>query len=347
MTKRTVCVTGASGFIAAHVVRELLERGYAVRGTVRGNPSERRYAVLRALPGAAERLSLRTVELLDEAGWRPVMRGCDAVIHTASPFRLDVQDPKRDLIDPAVAGTRHVLGAALEAGIARAVTTSSLAAISDEPVTGKVFTEADWNVRSSAERNPYYAAKTAAERLAWALEAQADGALCLVSINPGLVLGPSIGPALNPSVAVVRDLLLGVSPVLLDLSWMVVDVRDVALAHVAAMELPEARGRFICAAESVSMARMAQLLREAGLAEGYALPRLHLRGRLGTALVKLIAQRQSAGTRSYLLTHLGKVLRADGSRLTRELGVAYRDVRTTLRDTVGDLERWGHLARPR
>ncbi len=344
-SRATVCVTGASGFIAAHVVRELLERGYRVRGSVRGNPSERRHQVLAALPGARERLSLHTADLLDEHVWHSLLKGCDAVIHAASPFRLDASDPKRELIDPAIMGTRHVLGAALRAGVARVVFTSSLAAISDEPVPGKVFTEEDWNERSSATRNPYYASKAAAERAAWALEAQADGDLHLGSINPALVLGPSLGPSLNPSVAVVRDLLRGVSPALLDLNWLVADVRDVALAHVAAMELSEARGRYLCAGESLSMVRMAALLRELDLAQGYRLPRLRLTGAIGTAIARAVASRLPAGTRSYLLTHLGRALQADGSRVTRELGVAYRDVRVTLRDTVADLERWGHLQR--
>ncbi len=345
----TVCVTGASGFIAAHVVRELLERGYQVRGSVRGNPSERRYEVLRALPGAAERLTLRTADLRDEAVWDALVTGCGAVIHTASPFALDVTDPKRDLIDPAVAGTRHVLGAAVRAGVPRVVLTSSLAAISDEPLPGKTFSEADWNVTSSVTRNPYYASKTAAERAAWALEAQVPAAagFRLVSLNPALVLGPSIGPGFSFSLTVVRDLLMGVSPVLLDLNWLVTDVRDVALAHVAAMELPEARGRYICAGESVSMARMARLLRKAGLDRGYRLPSLRLTGRVGTALARAFARTRPAGMRSYLLTHLGATMQADGSRVTRELGIAYRDVRETLRDTVDDLERWGHLKKQR
>ena len=341
----TVCVSGASGFIAAHVVRELLERGYQVRGSVRGNPSERRFEVLRSLPGARERLTLHTADLMEGGVWGRLVAGCDAVVHAASPYLLDAADPKRDLIDPAVAGTRHVVGAAIEAGVARVVFTSSLAAVTDEPETGRVFTEADWNERSTATRNPYYASKAAAERAAWALEAQAGQGFRLVSINPALVIGPSLGSALNTSNAVVRDLLMGVSPVLVALDWLVVDVRDVARAHVAALELDEAHGRYICAHEGVSMVDMARMLRREGLARGYPLPTLRLVGPLGTALARAFARTRPAGTRGYLLTHLGKSLAADGSRITRELGIAYRDVRETLRDTVVDLERWGHLKR--
>lgn len=341
----TVLVTGASGFIAAHVVRELLERGYRVKGSVRGNPSERRHEVLRSLPGAAERLTLHGADLLDADPWDALARGCDAVVHAASPFVLDVRDPKRDLIDPAVAGTRHVLEAALRAGVPRAVVTSSMAAVTDEPEPGRVYTERDWNERSTVERNPYYASKAAAERAAWALAAQAGEALRLVSVNPALVIGPSLGPGLNTSNALLCDLMHGVSPALVELQWLVVDVRDVALAHVAALELDEAHGRYLCAGESLTMARLAHELRSLGLTEGYRVPRVRLGGPVGNALARLFARTQSPGRRSYMLTHLGRTLRADTSRVTRELGVGYRDVRVTLRDTVADLERWGHLRR--
>ena len=343
-SERTVLVTGASGFIAAHVVRELLARGYHVRGSVRGNVSEPRYEALRALPGAKERLTLHGADLMDETVWTRLVAGCDAVVHAASPYRLDAPDPKRDLIDPAVAGTRHVVGAAVAAEVPRVVFTSSLAAVTDEPVTGRVFTEADWNERSSVTRNPYYAAKTAAERAAWALAPDGHDTR-VVSINPGLVIGPSLGAALNTSNATVRDLLSGGYPMVVSLEWPFVDVRDVALAHVAALELDEAKGRYLCVARTLSMQATAGVLRDEGLAAGYRLPRLRLRGRVGDMLALAYARTRPPGLRSYLDTHVGRSFSVDGSRVTRELGVGYRDVRATLRDTVADLERWGHLRR--
>ena len=340
----TVLVTGASGFIAAHVVRELLARGYRVRGSVRGNVSEPRFEPLRALPGAKERLTLHTADLMDEAVWARLVAGCDAVVHTASPFVLDAPDPKRDLIDPAVAGTRHVVGAAVAAEVPRVVLTSSVAAITDEPVTGRVFTEADWNERSNVTRNPYYASKAAAERAAWVLVPDGHGTR-LVSINPGTVIGPSHGAALNTANATIRDLLSGAYPMIVNLDWPLVDVRDVALAHVAALELDEANGRYLCVAKTLSMMATAAVLREEGLASGYRIPRLRLSGRFGDALAIAYARTRPPGLRSYLRTHIGRSFDVDGSRVTRDLGVGYRDVRATLRDTVADLERWGHLRR--
>lgn len=343
-SERTVLVTGASGFIAAHVVRELLARGYRVRGSVRGNVSEPRFEALRALPGAKERLTLHAANLMDEAAWPRLVAGCDAVVHTASPFSLEAADPKRDLIDPAVAGTRHVIGAAIAAEVPRVVFTSSIAAVTDEPITGRTFTEADWNERSSVTRNPYYASKAAAERAAWALAPDGHDTR-VVSINPGLSIGPAIGQGLNTSNATLRDLLSGGYPMIVSLDWAFVDVRDVALAHVAALELDEARGRYLCVARTLSMHETARVLREEGLTAGYPIPRLRLTGRVGDMLVRVYARTRSPGLRSYLGTHLGRSLSVDGSRITRELGVAYRPVRETLRDTIAYLEGAGHLQR--
>ena len=208
---------------------------------------------------------------------RPVA-GCDVVIHTASPYVINVKDPQRDLVDPAVKGTLNVLRAAKAAGVRRVVLTSSMAAISDEPVEGKVFTEEDWNERSSLVRNPYYFSKTAAERAAWRFVEDETPGFGLVVINPYMILGPSLGPELNTSNAILRDILTGVYPGLMSLTWGFVDVRDAATAHVLAMENDRATGRYICAGESLSMKEIVALLRDAGYGDGYKLPRLDLTG---------------------------------------------------------------------
>src|SRR5258708_3797583 len=129
-----VLITGASGFIASRIVEQLLAKGYRVRGTVRSLKKERELAALRALPGAADRLELVEADLLAAGAFDRAAAGCEHVMHTASPYVLDAKDPQRDLVEPAVAGTRSVLSACHRAGtVTRVVLTSSMAAITDEP----------------------------------------------------------------------------------------------------------------------------------------------------------------------------------------------------------------------
>lgn len=333
-----VCVTGASGFIASHLVEQLLAAGATVRGTVRDPSNERSVGHLRAMPGADERLTLFAGDLLDPDGFDAALEGCVAVAHTASPYALTVDDPQRDLVDPAVKGTRHVLDAATRAGtVKRVVLTSSMAAVTDEP-DGRVLTEADWNDRSSLTRNPYYYSKMLAEREAWSIAEKAPWGLAV--INPFLVIGPSYTKALNTSNRTLRDMLNGTYPGLIDLNWGFVDVRDVARAHVRALEVPGASGRYVCANEVRSMRAVAEALTRLGYR---GVPSLPLDNGFGSFVVRLGLPFQPSGARSYLKSHLGRPLAFDHGKIVRELGFAFTPLDDSLRDAVEDLIRWEHL----
>ncbi len=332
-THSMILVTGASGFIASHIVRELLERGYSVRGTVRSLSDPAKVDFLAALPGAAERLTLVEADLLVEGSFDSAAAGCDVVMHTASPYLVNVRDPQRDLVDPAVNGTLNVLRAAAKANARRVILTSSMAAISDEPRPDKVFSEADWNERSSLKRNPYYYSKVKAEKAAWSFVQTTSPSFDLVVINPFLVLGPSLGPEINTTNAIFRDLLSGVYPGILALSWGLVDVRDVAIAHALAMENPSASGRYLCAGETYTMKQVVEVLRHAGYAKWTLLPKRDLSGRFFTRLMKLLSYTQPSGTGSYLRTNLGRVMLYDSSKVQRELGLVMRPAKDSIIDT--------------
>lgn len=123
------------------------------RQTTKGN----NYEYLTSLPGAAERLKLFQAELLTVGSFDETIAGCEYVIHTASPYILDVKDPQHDLVDPALKGTLNVLQACNKSGsVKKIVLTSSVAAVFDEPISGHIYTEKDWNKTSSLMRNPYY-----------------------------------------------------------------------------------------------------------------------------------------------------------------------------------------------
>jgi dihydroflavonol-4-reductase len=337
-----VLVTGATGFVASRLVELLLARGYRVRGTVR-SVSSPVVDTLRQLPGAADRLEVAEADLLRPGSFDVPAAGCGAVMHTASPYVLDVKDPQRDLVDPAVEGTRAVLTACVRAGtVARVVLTSSMAAITDEPPNDRVLTEADWNERSSLERNPYYYSKTMAEKAAWSFMEQAPG-FDLVAINPFMVVGPSLAPALNTSNRVFVAIANGEFPAIVDMHWGFTDVRDVAEAHVRAMETPAAHGRYICAGEVVSMRTVVELLAKTDYSRRYRLPTRSLDSSVGTWLARLSTYARPKGTGTYLRTHLGRVPRYDTTKIRSELGMSFRPAAETILETMADLERWGHL----
>ena len=338
-----VCVTGAAGFVASWLVRELLEKGVLVRGTVRRVASADH---LRALPGAVERLELVEADLTVPGSFEAAVRGCTVVFHTASPYVIQVDDPQRDLVDPAVNGTLDVLRACVKASdVARVVLTSSMAAVTDEPDASQVLTEADWNEKSTLQRNPYYLSKTMAERAAWTFVERERPSFDLVAMNPFMIMGPSLGPGLNVSNKIVADLVNGVYPGILSLTWGVVDVRDVAHAHVRAAEVREAQGRYLLVQEPpVSMRTIVGWLREAGYGDGTRLPSRAMDNALGNLLVKLNAYLQPPGVASYLRTHIGRVPRYDASKARTDLGLTLRPTRETVLDTARDLEQQGHIA---
>jgi dihydroflavonol-4-reductase len=347
VTPAPVLVSGVSGFIASRIVEQLLASGYRVRGTVRDPDRTTAEGHVTGIAGADERLELVQADLRAPHAFDRAVLDCEHVIHTASPYAVDVEDPRRDLIDPAVNGTLSMLEAAAKSSVLkRVVLTSSAAAITDQ-ADGHVNTEDDWNTRSSLKRNPYYYSKLLAERAAWDFMERTSPGFDLVVINPFLVIGPSLVPGINTSASSFVSLTNGNMPAVIALEWPLADVRDVARAHVLAMERPEAHGRYIVAAETRTVRQVVDLLRASGWDGRYRLPSLRLDGFVGSALTRLAANFQSPGTRSYLKTHVGGTMRFDNSKVKRELGLEFRDVDQTILDTMEDLDRWGYLGKKR
>ncbi|MCF8383746.1 MAG: aldehyde reductase [Chlorobium sp.] len=344
ITEKPVCVTGASGFIASHIVNQLLAEGYRVRGTVRKSPEH--YPFLLQLPGAGERLELVEADLLKSESFIPAFRECAYVIHTASPYVINVRDPENDLVKPALEGTAAVMAAAGKTGsLKRIVLTSSVAAITDEPDSTKVFTERDWNSRSSLQRHPYHYSKTLAERAAWDYIEQKKPHFDLVTINPSMVTGPSICPTINTTNAMIRDIMNGVYPGIFDINWGFVDVRDTARAHILAMEKDSACGRYLCSAGLLHMRELVELLNLSGYSN-YRLPKRDLTGRFGTALMTALSWTQPRDTGTYIRTHIGRSIRYGCSKIKQDLGISLMPVMESILEAVDDMVRKGHLAPP-
>jgi dihydroflavonol-4-reductase len=294
---------------------------------------------LTALAGS-ERLDLVAADLNETGSYDQAMDGVDYLIHTASPYVVSVSNPQRDLIDPAVLGTKSVLASAAAAGsVRRIIVTSSFAAVTDQP-EGR-YDETMWNTSSSLHRNPYYYSKTLAERAAWDFAADHKG-VTLISINPALVIGPSLVPSLNESNGVLAGYTTSQYPGIMSLRYGLVDVRDVATAHRLALETESASGRYLCVAGVWSMREIVEFVRSSDLKLA-RLPSLPLDNAIGNRLVIAASFFQRRGARSYLRTNIGGRYEIDTTRIRTELGIAFRPVEEAIVDTYRDLRRWGHI----
>lgn len=275
----TVLVTGVSGFIGGHIAAELLRRGYGVRGTVRspGRTAEVHAAMSEA--GAdVERLEIRHLDLLSDDGWSEAVSGCRFVLHVASPFITTEPKDPAELIRPAVEGTTRALNAALDAGVERVVLTSSGAAVEHAPVPkGHVFTAADWTDPNARGLGAYAVSKVRAERTAWEIVDRRGVRDQLAVIIPGAVIGPLLTQDPGTSVSAIQQILSGAFPVIPDLRFPWVNVRDIANAHIEAMTAQSARStRTIVATDTSSLRDVARVLRERLPEESTKLPTLEL-----------------------------------------------------------------------
>jgi nucleoside-diphosphate-sugar epimerase len=260
---QTALVTGGSGFLGAWCIVELLQRGYAVRTTVRDLARE---AEVRAAVGsraeADDRLTVLAADLREDAGWREAAAGCEYVLHVASPFPPAQPKDPDELIVPAREGTLRVLRAALDAEAKRIVVTSSVAAVAGAAKpSGPALTEADWTDPDKPGLTPYVRSKTIAERAAWDLVSEAGATERLAVVNPGAIVGPLLSDDPSYSLQAIERLLKGM-PGVPRIGFSFVDVRDVADLHLRAMLAPAAGGeRFIAVAGFRWMAEVAEVLR--------------------------------------------------------------------------------------
>jgi dihydroflavonol-4-reductase len=262
---KTILVTGGSGYIAGFVIAHLLQHGHTVRNTIRSLAREAEIrATLAKITDPGTRLSFTEADLNNDAGWAEAVQGCDFVQHVASP--LPTSNPKDDdeLIRPARDGALRVMRAARDAGVKRVVMTASTACIAyGHGSYTQPKTEADWSDETNrADTSAYERSKTIAERAVRAWFTQEGGALELVTIHPGAVLGPVLGRDFSASIEIVKKLLEGAVPGIPRFGWPLVDVRDIADLHYRAMLAPGIAGeRFIGAGDFWWMSQVAAVLK--------------------------------------------------------------------------------------
>jgi dihydroflavonol-4-reductase len=260
---KTVLVTGGTGFIAGWAIVSLLIEGYEVRTTIR---DARREGGLRAAvtsrTSGRDRLSFAVADLTRDEGWDRAVAGCQHVLHIASPLGRDAPRDRDALVEPARGGALRVLEAAVAAGVERVVMTSA-AATARQRGSSAISNETIWADPEDPLLDPYRRSKILAEHAAWDFMEKTQGRTTLTTILPGAVFGPLLPNGTPGSVWVVENLLDGKPPRLLNLGLSVVDVRDLAAAHVAALTAPQAPSeRFLCTGHFLWMPEIARILRD-------------------------------------------------------------------------------------
>jgi len=375
----TVVITGASGFVASHIIKQLLskhnEKRYHVIGTIRGDPKDsktiEKYQWLLNLneTNDAQALTLFNADLLTLGAYDECCLNADYVMHVASPYVISPHDVVKELVEPAVKGTQSILESCKKAylknkKLKKIIITSSMASITDSP--SKKYTENDWNLLSSIDRNAYYYSKVAAEMYAWKWLYQngdiknweqlkviedyikKDASIVvnpndkvgfdMIVINPWMVIGRELhnNPnAVNTSNGVFASVINGEYPAKMNLAWAFVDVRDVAKAHILTMEKQDTFGRYIVAAQTLTFEEICQCLNEISTTENIeeSIPCCPCDCNCCYCFLWCASFAQPKGVGDFIRTNINKTPQFNNSRIS-QLGLEFHDVRMAVKDAV-------------
>ncbi|KAL3830919.1 hypothetical protein ACJIZ3_019721 [Penstemon smallii] len=259
------CVTGGTGFIAAYLIKALLERGHTVRTTVRDPENVEKVGYLWELNGAKERLKMIKADLLVEGSFDEALNGVHGVFHTASPVLVATDENiKENLIDPCIKGTLNVLNSCKNASsVKRVVLTSSCSSIRYRYDVEKVcpLNESHWSDLKYCESyNLWYAyAKTKAEQEAWKFAKERG--IDLVVVNPSFVVGPLLAPQPTSTLLLILAVVKGLLGEYPNTRVGFVHIDDVVNVHILAMEESKASGRLICSNSVAHWSEIIQMLR--------------------------------------------------------------------------------------
>jgi dihydroflavonol-4-reductase len=340
----TVLLTGASGYIGKHITLQLLNQGYEVRASVRSlnKSAEVINAVKPSLLDSSNldlRLTFVELDLEKDSGWESALKGIDVLMHTASPFPLTSPKDENDLIRPAVEGTLRALRAAKNAGVKRVILTSSVAAIYGRELPSGTFAydETMWtDVEHPVGRVAYTKSKTLAEQAAWNFIKNDAPEISLTTINPVLVLGAPLDKNFGSSISLVERVLKGSDPMLPDLKFAIVDVRDVAKIHVDAIKNENTKGeRIIASSETRSFVEIAKFLKS-------RYPKSKVKSaQAPTFMIRMLSLFD--GSIKPILPQLGKPMNVSGAKAQRLLSINYIPVEITLKESADFLIKNGFI----
>jgi len=307
-----VVVTGVTGFVGSWVTKLLLEEGnYKVRGTVRDpNNQEKLEPLKKAFGDKFNELELVAADLNDQKSLEEAVKGCSYLFHVASPFPIgEPKDPK-DVIDPAVNGVKFAMNAAIKAGLKKVILTSSCVCVYDY---GSGATEVDEKSFTAIGdyTDTYSKSKILAEQAAWKIWEENKGKIELVTINPCLIIGPPLIMKGFTSGDIVKAILLGGMPELMQMYVNWVDVREVAAAHLKAVNAKDGN-RYIIAGENYKMKEISVMLKEWYGQYGY----------------NVVTEESS---QEYPFS---KKQNANNKKSQSELGIKYRPIKESLTDMI-------------
>ncbi len=345
---KPVLVTGANGYVASWLVKKLLDEGITVHAAVRNPNNEKKIAHLKEAASKAKgQIKFFAGDLLKPNSYKEAMEGCELVYHTASPFTLDVKDPQKELIEPAVNGTENVMNSAKEvSSVKRVVVTSSCAAIYTDAIDSVNAPEGQlneevWNNTASIDYQPYSLSKTLAEKKAWEIT-KSQSKWDMVAINMSVVFGPPLNPHHTTSESMNILKMLGDGQLKMGAPRMgigAVDVRDVADAHYRAGFTPKAQGRYITSAHETDLLQIAEVLAPK-YGDKFPLPKKAMPKWLlmlvGPMMNKLFS-------RKFIKNNVNIPWKADNSKIKRELNMNFKPLKTTMTDSFEVLVKEGIL----
>jgi dihydroflavonol-4-reductase len=261
-----VLVTGAAGFVGTHVVKELLSRGKYVRATARNPAAAGHLQSLENTNGGG--LEIVKMDLFNSDSVDSAVKECNSIIHCAAELYVGAKDKQKDVVDPSIIGTNNLISAIEKCNtISKIIHTSSVAAIRPTNYSnGQTLTVNDWCDDATLKSNAYGLAKAGAEKIMrqwWEDKGAKDSGIRLITIHPSIVIGPILAKRhVGGSMSYVDHLVKGSPPFTLKSHINMVDVRDVAIAHVNALSLGNNGQRYLLHAGSLWQRDMANILRE-------------------------------------------------------------------------------------
>ncbi|MGE5447738.1 MAG: NAD-dependent epimerase/dehydratase family protein [Bacteroidales bacterium] len=342
---KPILVTGGTGYLASWIVKQLLELELDVRTTVRSLANNDKYAHLTTMAVKSKgTLQVYEADLLKDGSFKEAMKDCELVIHTASPFKISgIKNAQKELIEPALEGTRNVLNTVNDTqSVKRVVLTSSIVAIFGDAIDidkteNGIFTEEHWNFSSSPSHQPYPYSKTVAEKLAWEM-ANAQDRWDLVTIHPGFIIGPSLSKRTD-STSIDMMIQLGSGKFKSGVpsgNMTFVDVRDVAKAHVLAGFTPSASGRYICSPHEKNFMDLVNAVK-------IRYPDLPLPDRFVPKWLFSLMAPMIGFTRKYVKRNIGVDIKMDNSRIAKDLGITFYPFEKTVEEHFTQLMKDGAI----